>query len=599
MLTLNNPAGLWALLGLPAVLLIHFLQRKSRVLPISTLFLLDRLNRESVSGRRLERLRSSVPLWLQLLMVLMLAWLLVQPRWLEKNSVQRIVVVLDGSASMQAFRETLRATLPQELQRLASAVATTEYVVVDTLLERENRYHGTSLKELVAALDSWTPDSGTHDFVPALRMGRSLAEKDGLVVFVTDHLHEELPFGARLFSIGAPTANVGFAGLAVEEKDGQLVWKTTLKNYAASQQTRQWWTEQSGGQTGRHTVTLEPGQSRNLQGLLTGAGVLTIRCNADAFALDDALPVVRPEPKKLAVLLPVEPSSPGEEQLYRQLFAALPNLTLTNQAEQCHLTVAHYDALQPVLPAGHAIVFVRDARAQLAGLSGEILAEPGSLLEGLNWQSLVCLDATRIPMKPGDEPLLWQGERPLVFLRSAAGRHQLCFNFDLRRSNARKLSAFVILVHRFLERIREQTPLREVQNFECSQKLRLACETGEQAPQLRMLITSGSEAGQSKTIAARLAALLTAPARPGTFAIRQGDTEWLSGACHFADTREADFSGAAAWNGIADAKAGMLERFSREDSHWRVWVLGLLVVLVASWGFVRRSDDAVAAAGPV
>ena len=49
---LTNPLGLLALLGIPAVLAIHFLQRKAVELPVSTLFLLERTQREAASGRR-------------------------------------------------------------------------------------------------------------------------------------------------------------------------------------------------------------------------------------------------------------------------------------------------------------------------------------------------------------------------------------------------------------------------------------------------------------------------------------------------------------------------------------------------------------------
>ena len=78
-LVLTNPLGFWALLGIPAVIVIHFLQRQAKVIPVSTLFLLAQTQRESVSGRRFDRLTNSIPLWLQLLMVLLLTWILVEP----------------------------------------------------------------------------------------------------------------------------------------------------------------------------------------------------------------------------------------------------------------------------------------------------------------------------------------------------------------------------------------------------------------------------------------------------------------------------------------------------------------------------------------
>ena len=73
MIILANPLGLLALLGIPTILAIHFLQRKAREIPVSTLFLLDQTRREAASGRRFDRLIPSIPLWMQLLAVLLLA----------------------------------------------------------------------------------------------------------------------------------------------------------------------------------------------------------------------------------------------------------------------------------------------------------------------------------------------------------------------------------------------------------------------------------------------------------------------------------------------------------------------------------------------
>ena len=115
---LTNPAGFFALLGIPVVILIHFLQRQAKVIPVSTLFLLARTQRESVSGRRFDRLTNSVPLWLQILMVLFLTWLLVLPRYIKPNSTQQVAIVLDSSASMSVFRENMVNRLRDHLPGL-------------------------------------------------------------------------------------------------------------------------------------------------------------------------------------------------------------------------------------------------------------------------------------------------------------------------------------------------------------------------------------------------------------------------------------------------------------------------------------------------
>ena len=106
---LANPAGLWGLLGVPALLAVHFLQQRSRRAVTSTWFLIEPLVPRSVGGRNWERLILSRQLWLQLLAVVLATWVLVQPRWAFPESTQTIVLVLDSSARMAAFRPAAAA----------------------------------------------------------------------------------------------------------------------------------------------------------------------------------------------------------------------------------------------------------------------------------------------------------------------------------------------------------------------------------------------------------------------------------------------------------------------------------------------------------
>src|ERR1051326_1563747 len=109
-----NPVGLWALLGVPPILAIHFLQQRARVARTSTWFLIEKLAPDSARGRTWDRLRSSRTLWLQLLAVLAVTWLLAEPRWVRAESAQTVVIVLDASASMEAFRADALAAAERE-----------------------------------------------------------------------------------------------------------------------------------------------------------------------------------------------------------------------------------------------------------------------------------------------------------------------------------------------------------------------------------------------------------------------------------------------------------------------------------------------------
>src|SRR3954469_12531423 len=102
--TFANPLGFWALLGVPTIIAIHFLQQRSGRRGTSTWFLIEPFAPRSVGGRTWEKLRSSRALWLQLFAVLVTTWLFTEPRWPRAESAQTVVVVLDRSASMMAFR---------------------------------------------------------------------------------------------------------------------------------------------------------------------------------------------------------------------------------------------------------------------------------------------------------------------------------------------------------------------------------------------------------------------------------------------------------------------------------------------------------------
>ncbi len=587
-LSFAHPGGLWALLGIPVVLLIHFLQRRSQVVVITTLFLLENMRRESAVGRKFEKLRSSIPLWLQLLMVLLLAWLLVEPRWRRENSVQRVAVVLDGSASMEAFREKAETEVRAVAQRLARGARTTEFSLLSTTPGAPAFYHGTVVDEMVSSLKDWHPLMGGHDFTPALRTGRSLVGDQGTVLLLTDRPTQSEPaFGAKLLAFGLPKENAGFAGLTFVEEAGQTLWKVLVRNYGKTPQARDWWLEAGTTKTKSEHLVLEPGQSRTLQGAFpTGLTQAALVMTGDALPVDDRLPVVKPEPKTLRYLLPVVGGPQGKT--LEQLFASFDHVVRADTPSGADLMVDVYSPLAPKLPDGAACIFADDPQPGANYLGGTILVEEDPLVSGLNWQSLLVRETLGIPRQKSDRVLIWQGEVPLVSLRlTAASQPQLLFNFDLQSSNARKLPAFVVLLHRHLEQLRAAKPAPETANFETGQKMAVAHVTGEKAPPLQLRFTDEAGKPAKQDIPLAQAAVLHAPVAPGFFEIWQGESRLLTAAAHFADARESDLSTAASQDDLAGLEAKLVETHSEADANWRVWVLILLAALLASWWWAR------------
>ena len=581
MLTLANPFGLLALLGIPTVLAIHFLQRKAIELPVSTLFLLERTQRDAASGRRLERIIPSIPLWMQLLAVLLLAWFLAEPRFQKSGSVQRIAIVLDSSASMVVFKNEAITRLATELPGFQGPASTIELTVIESTPGKPRLYAGSSVNELKAVLEKWQPLDGLTDPTQALRLARSLVSREGTVIYLTDTPATSLPFEARLIAVGDPVANAGFTGVTFANEEGALVWRALVRNYGKVAVDRTWSIQTSNGSTEPRTLHLDAGALATLQAAFpTDAKSVRLVLSPDRFPLDDTLPLVAPKPKTLALFTA---TSPAFADLTTKLLRALDSAVPTNDAATADLSITSYDPLDPILPPGNSIIFVEDSTRTGAYLKGGILATPHPLLDNLNWQSLLVRETIELDRLPSDTVLLWQEKRPLIFLREKPATEkqpstrQLCFNFDLRLSNAGNQPAFIVLLHRFAESIRVAKIAPASANLETGQPIKITC-----APNIPLQITATDLTGKPIPTPT---STTQAPAVPCFLTIRQNETLLLDAAVFFADTREADFSACGKSDLLETNHTSSIERHTRPDPLWRVWIFLLLAALLVSWKF--------------
>ncbi len=580
---ISNPLGLLALLGIPVVLFIHFLQRESRRLPVSTLFLLDHLQRQSVKGDRFDRLRQSLPLWLQLLGVVILTWLLIQPRWTSSRSVHRVVIVLDSSASMSAFRKELDLGLREKIPPLSASLGTTEYSLIPTTLSGENLYRGTSFEGMMASLQQWSPSAGSHSIEQSLRVGRSLAGIGGTLIFVTDHPQSALPFGAALLSVGNPIENAGFAGLMVETVGEETTWRATLRNFSDKALARRWVLASGNQRTEPRYVDLAPGETRTLQGKFPkAADRLSLILEPDRFPLDDEIFVVRPVPK---LILVSRTGASNTEPVVASLLKSLENVRQSEAGETPDLVFATYNPLQPSEPPPTSVVFLNQEQVPRQFFKGLIVAANDPIIEDLDWQGLIARSTPSIPIEDGERVLLWQGDRPMILLRGKGSNAQLVFNFDVVHSNASRLPAFVILIHRFIHRIRERKVGLELTNSELRQTIVVAHDSSPGAPPLTLKTASG----RLEIPIARSAQLQT-PESPGFFQISQGETPLLNSSANFADPREADFSQAAARSEVESLPAEISKLQSTADPAWQLWIGILAVALLLSWYVLGRPD---------
>jgi len=502
---------------------------------------------------------------MQLAAALLAAWLLAQPRWIRPDATQHVMLVLDSTVSMEAFRDQLLRAVDDDTARLAAAAAHTEWQVLETDTTRPTVYSGSARDALMAALRAWRPHLGAHDPGPQIQAAQAMLGGKGTLIFVTLR-RAQLPDGVRLLAVGHPIDHCGFCGVTVTGSN----WRALARNYGATAQRRHWWVEAGGQKSAPQELALQPGATVELSGgFPPGMSRCELVMDADDFALDSRLPILVPRLKHLAVRV-----APSEEfqDFFKQFLGSLDRADLSGTAPD--LTLAPYDPLAPALPNRNAIVFVADPSPSSKFPTGNVTAAARSLASELNWSGLLANDSLAIPLEPGDETLVWQGDRPLIFLRHDGPATLLAVNFDLRASNAAQLPAFILLLHRFAEQIRAAKPDEEARNFETGEALTVSANAALPQP---VIAESGEPAYR-------------APSRPGFFkVIQQGQQgrELLDGAAHFADARAADFHDAASADEVREESARTLRRNSQPDPLAPVWLLLLGMAMTASWGWKR------------
>ena len=576
---IGNPAGWWALLGVPAILLIHCLQSRARRFPSSTLFLLEHVAPESREGRVFERLRSSRQLWLQLLAVCLLTWLLVEPRWQRSDSFQRVVVVVDSSLSMRAFQSGLAPAVSRALHPLARAAATTEWRLLESDADAATLYVGNEVGVLLERLAAWLPSRGTHDPAEALRVARSLAGPDGTLIFVSDRELRRDPAGVYQLAIGRAFAQCGFAGMRVHAAPGgDDRWEVLVRNFSGVPADRTWRVVVDSQVVSKSRVSLPPGAARRLQGTFPpGADRIVLALEPDGFVVDDICPLQRPVPKPLRVSNAVDGSA---LDLAEKFLATLPAVAPVRRSQSPDLELLSYDP--GVIPdtTGSRIAFPREVDFTVVDASGLIVSEEHPLTDGLTWQGLLCAPVGPMEVTDRDQVLLWQGTTPILMERRQGPHRHLVIGFDVVGSNADRTPAFVLLLHRFAESVREAKPAPAAGTVDCDSALAVAMPEATRPVDLEVEPAIG---GDVRTRSLPQASAVRTPVTPSFFTIRQDGEVFFRGAATFADPRESDFTAAASFSNVED-RGNLLQReHSRPDALVPVWLACLLGAVLLSW----------------
>ncbi|TAG09377.1 MAG: hypothetical protein EAZ42_07090 [Verrucomicrobia bacterium] len=586
MLSFAQPWGLLALLGIPIVLAIHMLQRKAVVLPISTLFLLGSQPKQSRHGRQIERLIASVPLWMQLLAVLLMTWLLCQPQWLHLTPVKRIALVIDSSASMAAFQPQLL----EEIQKIQSDFKQTaervEMIALESYPNRPRIYQGSSFLELLEKIKAWQPSDGSHAPNTAMQLARSRVSSQGSVIYLTDTPVENLPFECVQVGIGRPIENVGFTGIRIEENQGVPIIRATLRNYGKKAATRSWTILSEKSQSNAKEISIPAGGLMTLQvGFPSNQERAVLSLTADEFTLDDLIPAILPKEKQLT--FSAQGNATELQSFASRLVRSIHASSLTAEAKKADISLFSLDPTSNPNITSNALIFTNGTVTNAKMRQGKITTSDHPWMEGLNWQTFQARESPSHASNMLDQVLLWQNGQPWIILREQGRARQLLFNFDIQSSNATSQSAFIVLLHRFAEQVRSQKIAPSATQLEIGQPLKITADD-------RLPLTAELVDLLGNTLPPLVQPITHAPRLPSFLTVNQNNQRLLHAAVAFADTREADFSACSsmALPGLTDRDA---QASSDSDPWWRAMLLVLALALLIAWHAGTPSPSAARA----
>lgn len=560
----TNTAGLWALLGIPVLLAIHFLHHRTRERLTATLFLLESLAPEAATGRTWDRLRTSRALWLQLLSVLLLAWVLAAPCWVREDAEQTVVFIMDDSADMAPFRGEAVRAVAGDMEAIGKQGIPTTWVVMGSRPSRLPFYRGNNSAAALQSLNQWTPNAATHDLSPSLRTAEALAGTAGFTRLVTCTAGR-VPSGQNARGVGRIIGNAGFAGITPVESPSGPGWRIAVKNNTPSP-LRKTVTIHDGGQPREQALLLNPNAVTEFEyALPPGCDRATLRLPEDEFPLDDCLLLVRPVPKQVAVNMQTPEKTAA---VFRKIQSGLPGFFAKASGDA--ITTLHIlteDKAQQPRPPGPAIILGNTATEP--GGRYAVTAEQHPLTDGLNWSGLLTPGAGG--MKPGEKAaiLLWQENAPLAWLENGS----LYLNWSWENSNADRLPASVLMVRRFMESVQAQAPGALTENLPGGTRLNLPEGS-------RVLHTLPGGERRESAFSGRL------PEETGLVEITgpQPDSSPLfRGAVWFSDARMGDFAHCSAFDsGLRNLRQEM-KRHLAPDPLIPLWLALAGLALTASW----------------
>ncbi len=443
-MTFGFPLGLLALAASVPLLVAYFLRRKQPPRTVSALFLWRSPDQRAQAGPRFQRFSREASLLLELAAVVAAAAFLSDAHCGGLTSKRHLVVVVDGSLSMQAVSSG-RSAADRVRDKLAS-LALVEGAGQLTLIESGPKPvvlagPQAEVQRALSALEKWVPSQPAHDVSAALLMARELAGGKGnkLHFFTDGPLPEGTPAPpeVEIVSVGEPLDNVALLSAQRTDIDGEANLTVRVGNFSRGAKTVKL---QLGPRS--QELELSPGGTSVVQLKLKSTAPIEVSLPADALPIDGKVTLL-PSPPPATKIVLLQGLDPNAAAALRRALAVVPGVVVSTALQPEATTVG---------PVGSSADVTLGAKAPPKSFLGPFFAQKGHpVLEDVQLSGVIWTAGAN----PPGRPLMSAGEAVLM---SEEEDGRLHVNLDVARSNVQRTVAWPILVSNLVRRARLQQP---------------------------------------------------------------------------------------------------------------------------------------------
>ena len=430
--TITYPLAWLAVISLPLLAAIYFLRQRFRKQPVSSLLLWQMQKESREGGRRFETPKFPPIFFIELLILALLVFAALGPRWQLPHTTRPLIVVLDDSLSMSAGPAGQQPR-DEALKLLNEILAERDFASYQLIaagagprLLGDTVPHPNQLKDQISL---WTCSANAADLDAALALARNLRKGDADVLVLTDHAPAEtdLPPGRiRWEAVGKPRVNFAFVNAARTPHAAGDRCLFEVANLSASAATNTLRVTAGQQVVYEKRLLLETNRTHRVTLPVPATmGTLRAELGDDALTGDNQAALVRPRRRLVRVQMSVTDTNLA--QLITETLAATGLRAPTNQPPE--LVIHQSDTL----PAGRQAwgLHFAPVTEKAERFTGPFVMDTTHpLTHGLTLPGIVWGANATATNALGHLPIITAGNVPLVTTRSdRRGREQVTLHF--------------------------------------------------------------------------------------------------------------------------------------------------------------------------